>query len=107
MRQIENESKLLSQKEITVQVNIDTDKLGKEGMVCAAQHIKTFFKQCARGEIADWGEPCSDCINIETCNLDWLAKLKPLFKESGVPIRLGYAEHADKLDNHFDRGNHQ
>lgn len=81
--------------------------LGTEGMVCAAQHIKTFHKQCAKREIADWGEPCSDCINIQTCNLDWLAKLKPLFEESGVPIRLGYAEHSDKLDNHFDRGSHQ
>ncbi|MDE6052186.1 MAG: hypothetical protein K2G55_00185 [Lachnospiraceae bacterium] len=64
--------------------------LDTEGMICAAQHIKTFYKQCAKEEVADWGEPCSDCINIGTCNMDWLAKLKPLFEESGVPIRLGF-----------------
>lgn len=70
--------------------------LDTEGMICAAQHIKTFHKQSAKEEVADFGEPCSDCINIGTCDLNWLAKLKPLFKESGVPIRLGYPVNVDK-----------
>ncbi len=70
--------------------------LDAEGMVCAAQHIKTFHKQCAKKETADWGEPCADCMNIATCNLDWLTKLRPLFKESGVPLRLGYPKRPEK-----------
>lgn len=81
--------------------------INADGMICAAQHIKTFYKQCEKEEIADWGESCSDCINIGTCNLDWLAKLKPLLVESGVPIRLGQQENPDKQDNRFDRGIHQ
>jgi len=70
--------------------------LDAEGMICAAQHIKTFHKQSAKEEVADFGEPCSDCIKIGTCDLNWLAKLKPLFKESGVPIRLCYPVNVDK-----------
>lgn len=65
--------------------------------VCVCQHIKTHFKQCADNEIANWGEPCTDCrYALEACKFDWLANLKPLFEKTGIAIQLGRVEHSDK-----------
>ena len=72
-------------------------EISAETAVCICQHIKAHFRQCADNEMADWGEPCADCkYALETCKLDWLTHLKPLFKETGVTIRLGKVGRSDK-----------
>ena len=65
--------------------------------VCICQHIKAYFRQCADNEKADWGEPCADCKYVlEACKIDWPTHLMPLFKETGIAIRLGRAGRSDK-----------
>jgi len=43
----------------------ETKILDKKANDCALQHIKTFRDQAAKGVIADFGEPCQDCIHRE------------------------------------------
>lgn len=64
--------------------------------VCAAQHIKAFFRQCANAEAADWGEPCADCRFAENCGFDWPARLELILDKAGVAIRLCKGVHHGK-----------
>lgn len=63
---------------------------------CIAQHIKIFHEQSATKKMADFGEPCATCSHVKSCDLDWLAKMKPLFEKSGVAIQLCYSGHLRK-----------
>ena len=47
----------------TVREMKETKILDKKANDCALQHIKTFRDQAAKGVIADFGEPCQDCIH--------------------------------------------
>lgn len=61
--------------------------------VCAAQHIKAFFRQCANGEAANWGEPCAGCRFVKNCSLEWLPGLEPIFDKAGIDIQLCKGSH--------------
>ncbi len=67
-----------------------------ETAICAAQHIKAYFRQCTDKEIADFGEPCADCKYATECKFDWFAKMKPLFEKADITIQLGRRGHSDK-----------
>lgn len=80
-------------------IKSDIEQIATETAVCACQHIKAYFRQCADNEDADWGEPCADCkYALKPCNFDWRTHLQPLFKETGITIRLGRVGHSDKVE---------
>lgn len=62
-------------------------------MICIARHIKAYHRQCFDREIADFGEPCSDCEFYKTCKFDWFARMKPLFENTNITIQLGRQGH--------------
>lgn len=67
-----------------------TEKEIEDGIYCIYQHFKIFWRQAAREEKADFGEPCAECekyLNI-TCNLDWLANINVISPEGGFNPRL-------------------
>ena len=65
-------------------------------MICIARHIKAYHRQCFDREIADFGEPCSDCEFCKTCKFDWFARMKPLFENTNITIQLGRQGHSSK-----------
>lgn len=70
------------------EINQNNIKFEQQTIDCIAQHIKTFHEQSKQQIIADFGEPCTNCEYGKICNLDWLAKMKPLFEKSDVMIKL-------------------
>lgn len=81
----------MPEKEVKVGMGLKT-----KTVVCATRHIQAYFEQCSNKEVADWGKACADCKYVKTCKLDWLARLKPLFKEANVTIQLYQQAHLDK-----------
>ncbi len=67
-------------------------------MICIARHIKAYHRQCFDREIADFGEPCSDCEFYKTCKFDWFARMKPLFENTNITIQLGRQGHFETLE---------
>lgn len=66
---------------------------------CALQHIKTFREQALREEIADFGEPCQNCIHRKSCKFDWFSILSPLRCRSSVKINTAVPEQSPQQDN--------
>ena len=71
-------------------------------MICIARHIKAYHRQCFDREIADFGEPCSDCEFCKTCKFDWFARMKPLFENTNITIQLGRQGHFETLEKRVD-----
>lgn len=63
----------------------------KEGIYCLWKHLKSFYEQARYKKIADFGEPCCDCKNRETCKCDWISKTGRL-KPSDVKISMASLE---------------
>lgn len=61
----------------------------KKANNCALQHIQTFLDQACEGVIADFGEPCENCIHSRDCNFDWFSILHPLRNHTDIKLRLG------------------
>lgn len=62
----------------------------KDAVYCIYQHFKAFWRQAAREEKADFGEPCAECekyLNNE-CDLDWNAKINLISPEGKFSPRL-------------------
>ncbi len=59
---------------------------------CALQHIKVFREQALKGVIADFGEPCKDCIYRDKCKFEWFSVLSPLCEHSNIKIRMDVQE---------------
>ena len=66
---------------------------------CALQHIKAFQEQALKGTIADFGEPCQNCIYREGCKFDWFSIMSPLRKRSNVKISMVVQEPNLQPDN--------
>lgn len=71
------------------------DELEKIALDCMVQHLRTFYEQSVRGIIADFSEPCSKCSFNDSCNFDWINKMKPLLIQSDVKISV-LREHSYK-----------
>lgn len=97
LRWKEDEVKGSTQEHQTKGLRKEVMEIDAKTTICICQHIKAYFRQCADNEKADWGEPCADCkYALKTCQFDWLTHLMPLFKNTGIAIRLGRAGHSDK-----------
>ncbi len=86
-------------KNNTVRKVKETKILDKKANDCALQHIKTFRDQAAKGVIADFGEPCQDCIHREECEFDWFSILSPIRKYSDIKISMVALEQNPQPDN--------
>jgi len=71
----------------------------KQANDCALQHIQTFREQALKGAIADFGEPCQNCIHREACKFDWFSILSPLRNCSNVKISMAVQEPNLRPDN--------
>ena len=60
---------------------------------CMVQHINTFLKQARNEQIADFGQPCTECMHRNECKFDWLSKMQPVLQRSNVKINLVRKEH--------------
>lgn len=64
-----------------------------EAADCIAQHINSFINQTRKGQEADFGQPCADCMYRGECKFDWLSKMQPVLKYSNVKVKLVRTEH--------------
>lgn len=59
---------------------------------CMAQHIRAFRGQFLRGEQADFGAPCSECLYNRRCSYEWLNVMQPILKNSNIEISMALTE---------------
>lgn len=59
-----------------------------EAVYCLWRHMRAFYKQSTEKKIADFGEPCSDCKQWETCKGNWLDKIGKT-KPKEISISMG------------------
>lgn len=71
----------------------------KKACDCALQHIKAFQEQAAEGAVADFGEPCQNCIHREACKFNWFSILSPIRSHSNVKISMAVQEPNLQLDS--------
>ena len=76
-----------------------TENSNERANDCALQHIKTFREQALKGTIADFGEPCQNCIHRDICKFDWFYILLPLRSRSNVKINVVVPASSQQLDN--------
>lgn len=79
---------------------IDKNNIDIQSIDCVLQHAKCLRKQALKGERADFGEPCAECIHREECGFDWFGKMRPLLDLSNVTIPLCSSEHHCTEDKH-------
>ena len=88
-----------SKRELSVKMSEST----RQAINCVAQHICIFLNQSAGEKKADLGEPCETCRYVETCNFDWISKMKPLLELSDIRINLVDQAQRDTPDSdHMD-----
>jgi hypothetical protein len=74
---------------------------------CITQHIKMFHQQAVENRVADFGEPCCNCMYREKCNYNWLSKMNPVLSQSNVKISMLIREpegipDSDRIDPDVD-----
>ncbi len=57
---------------------------------CISQHFMTFYDQAREERVADFGEPCANCINVSSCDMDWFSKVKPIIDKTN--LKLSYVK---------------
>ena len=69
---------------------MDIEKISAD---CVVQHINAFLRQSTDKRVADFGEPCADCVHVKECKFSWLTKMQPIIQMSDIPIQLRYLGH--------------
>lgn len=63
------------------------ENLSVETLDCITSHMQAFLSQSGE-QMADFGEPCSGCPHVKTCDFDWFGKMQPIFDRSNVKFKL-------------------
>ena len=68
---------------------VNKNNIDIQSIDCVLQHAKFLRSQAIKKQLADFSEPCANCIHAKECvGFDWLEKWEPLLEMSNVEITV-------------------
>jgi len=74
------------------QTEEDYDETQKDGLHCLAQHFVIFYEQSSEIKEEYFAEACIRCRFVASCKHDWLEKIDPYLRQTGLRINLARQE---------------